>query len=200
MEPGGAARTTVPGVRSQGGADWSTGQGGVKGLADQGALRESTHHSRAGDQKTLGGSDLQGRVNRGGDEGLEGASGGGAEGLTGFGRGGGRGRLGQHIISSDARETYLALPGIGGGRLSSSSSTKIPTCMDVTTGSHTWSDWMASLHSGTDGAAGSGSEASFGSGFRSMLFISSGTRSVVGTGSVSTVGMGFGYAVIVNNF
>lgn len=43
-------------------------------------------------------------------------------------------------------ETDLGLPGISGGRSFSFNSTKIPTCTDVITDSHTWSDWSVGFH------------------------------------------------------
>lgn len=62
---------------------------------------------------------MQGRVNRGEEEGLEGASRGGAEGLAGLGRGGGRGWLDwSFIIDIDLvldNETGLLLGGTNDG-------------------------------------------------------------------------------------
>lgn len=73
----------------------------------------------------------------------------------------------------------MGLPGISGGRSSYFSSTKIPTCTDVITDSHIWSDWSVGFHSGTDGAAGSGCVADISSGSLSVAGISSGTGSAV---------------------
>lgn len=67
MVPGGAE-----GGRSQGGVNWSTGRGGVKGLAAGCGARGSPSQGGAGAWKTQVRSMQQSGVNKGGAEGLKG--------------------------------------------------------------------------------------------------------------------------------
>lgn len=90
--PGGVKR-----ARSQRGADWLTGRGGITGLETLGGASGSGHQGGAGDREVQGGSEHLGEATEGRAKGLKGTSRDRAEELAGVDRRGGSGRLGGTI-------------------------------------------------------------------------------------------------------